>query len=65
MKNNVNHIGNSLQKYISKYDLEEVRPIVRTQPIYYLFTNEAYKQALLPIVQSGLWSKKYGTENLI
>jgi hypothetical protein len=37
MKNNANHIGNSLQKYISKYYLEQVWPIVQTRPIYYFF----------------------------
>jgi hypothetical protein len=31
MKNDANHIGNSLQKYISKYNLEQV------QTIYYFF----------------------------
>jgi hypothetical protein len=37
MKNNANHIGNLLQKYISKYDLEQARSIVRTWSIYYFF----------------------------
>jgi hypothetical protein len=61
MKNDANHIGNSLQKYISKYNLEQVRPIGRMRPIYYLFSKLSLKQALWPIVQSGLWSKKYCT----
>jgi hypothetical protein len=37
MKNNANHIGNSMQTYMSKYYLEQVRPIVRTQPIDHFF----------------------------
>jgi hypothetical protein len=55
MKNNANHIGNSLQKYISKYNLEQVRPTVRMRPIYlFFFSKLSLKKALQPIVQSGL-----------
>jgi hypothetical protein len=39
MKNNANHIGNSLQKYISIYNLKQVWPIVQMRSIYYFFQN--------------------------
>jgi hypothetical protein len=42
MKNNANHIRNSLQKYISKYNLEQVWPILRMRSIFfYFFQNYA------------------------
>jgi hypothetical protein len=59
MKNNandINDIGNSLQKYISKYNLEQVQPIVQLRLIIFIL-----KTGPAAIVQSGLWSKKYGT----
>jgi hypothetical protein len=28
----------TLEKYISKYNLEQVRPILRIRPIYYFFS---------------------------
>jgi hypothetical protein len=44
MKNDANHIGNSLQKYTSKHNLEQVRPVVRTQLIYYFFPKLSLKK---------------------
>jgi hypothetical protein len=59
MKNDANHIGNSLQKYISKYNLEQVRPIEQMRPIYIFFkikskTGPAVYSPERPMVQ------KYG-----
>jgi hypothetical protein len=43
MKNNAKYSRNSLQKYISKYNQEQVRPIVWGQPIYYFFSKVSLK----------------------
>jgi hypothetical protein len=40
MENNANHIGNSLEKFISKYNLEQARPIVQTRLIYIFFLSK-------------------------
>jgi hypothetical protein len=43
MKNDANHIGHSLQKYVSKYNLEQMQPIARMRPIYFFFSKLSLK----------------------
>jgi hypothetical protein len=61
MKNNANHVRNSVQKYISKYSLEQVQPIVQMQAIYYFFSKLSLKTGPVaysperPIMIQKIW----------
>jgi hypothetical protein len=48
MKNDANRIRNSLQKYIGKYDLEQVWPLIQTWPMYIFFSKISLKTGPVP-----------------